>query len=97
MKHLTIDEILDFVSFETLDATSLQLATKVNSHIRTCEECFRKVQAFQMIYDEFVRLGTHGNFKSHIYRIVSEETQEQSQQIEEIRNAIGEEQENDLY
>lgn len=53
MKHLTVDEIVDFVTFERIDNKSLENAAKVNTHIRQCSECLRKVRAFQMVYDEF--------------------------------------------
>lgn len=55
MKHLTVDEIIDFVSIVRIDADSLALASKVNTHIKNCSECLRKVRAFQVIYDELLR------------------------------------------
>lgn len=52
MNHLTIDEIIRFVSFDTLDNDNLILAGKVNSHILTCAECRDKVRKYQKMYDE---------------------------------------------
>ena len=52
MNHLTIDEIIRFVSFDTLDNENLILAGKVNSHILTCAECRDKVREYQKMYDE---------------------------------------------
>ena len=52
MNHLTIDEIIRFVSFDTLDNDNLLLAGKVNSHILACTECRDKVRVYQKMYDE---------------------------------------------
>lgn len=57
MKHITVDEMIDFVSFETVDPKTLENASKVTTHIRTCGECLRRVNAFQMIYDELKARG----------------------------------------
>lgn len=50
MKHLTNDEILNYVSFDTLDDENMKLASDVVLHIRQCKECLKKVNAFQNIY-----------------------------------------------
>ena len=63
MKHLTVDEIIDHVSFERLDQQTLENAAKVNSHIRCCSRCLRKVRAFQIVYDELVRVGNKSAFR----------------------------------
>ena len=63
MKHLTVDEMISFVSINKLDDGSLELAAKVNAHIWECEECRNRVDAFQTVYDEFVRMGTEAEFK----------------------------------
>ncbi len=55
MKHLTVDEMIDFVSFNDLEPETLALASRVSAHILTCEACRAKVEAFQSVYDEFVR------------------------------------------
>ena len=47
MKHLTFDEIIDFVSFEKLDADTMNLASAVNGHICECQECFELVKAYE--------------------------------------------------
>lgn len=65
MKHLTVDEILDFVSLTELNNQSIELSTTVNGHIRKCEKCRKLVRTFQMIHDEFSRCGSDGNFKEH--------------------------------
>lgn len=52
MKHLTVEEMIEFVSFDTPDPRTLKLASRVNTHIRCCEECRKKVDAFQLLYDE---------------------------------------------
>lgn len=72
MKHLTIDRIIDFVSISKMDDASLELSLSVNEHIRECNECLEKVRAYQDVYDEFIRLGNVGDFKSFAYSIVPE-------------------------
>lgn len=63
MKHLTVDEIIDHVSFERLDRQALENAAKVNTHISCCGRCLRKVRAFQIVYDELVRVGNKSAFR----------------------------------
>ena len=62
MKHLTADEMIDFVSFNKMDSASLALASKVNAHIFACQDCRKKVEAFQTVYDEFVKMDRKGDF-----------------------------------
>lgn len=64
MKHLTVDEIIDHVSFERLDRQALENAAKVNAHISCCSRCLRKVRAFQLVYDELVKVGNKSAFRS---------------------------------
>lgn len=66
MKHLTVDEIMDFVSFNKLDEKTVCLAKRVNSHIMNCAECRKKVAAFQEVYDEMLRIGKNAGRKSVI-------------------------------
>ena len=63
MKHLTVDEIIDHVSFTRIDQHTLENAARVTSHISTCGACLRKVRAFQTVYDELVRLGDQSAFR----------------------------------
>lgn len=51
MKHLTIDEIIDFVTIDSLSKENLELAAAVNGHILVCDHCREKVKAFQAVSD----------------------------------------------
>ena len=51
MNHLTIVEILEFITCKTLDDNSEALIKKVNSHILRCDECLMKVREYQSILD----------------------------------------------
>lgn len=53
MSHLTVCQIIDFVSSTELNESTKKLIATVNKHICECPECLEKVQAFQTIYDEF--------------------------------------------
>ena len=66
MKHLTVDEMIDFVSLTELNADALMLSAAVNGHIRQCEACLKRVQAFQTVHDEFRRMNYSGDFKKMI-------------------------------
>ncbi|MGN0114784.1 MAG: hypothetical protein ACI396_05615 [Acutalibacteraceae bacterium] len=66
MKHLTVEEIMDFVSFDKLDEKTVSLAKKVNSHIMNCAECRKKVAAFQEVYDEMLRIGKNARRENMI-------------------------------
>lgn len=55
MSHLTNEEILRFVSFETLSDENLKLAAKVNSHILKCDTCLDLVREQQERYDNGLR------------------------------------------
>lgn len=63
MQHVTVDEIIAFVSFDRFDPETIALSKKVNGHIKNCDECLRKVRAFQVIYDELVSKGRREDFK----------------------------------
>lgn len=89
MKHLTVDEILDFVSLTELDARSIELSAVVNGHIGKCEKCLELVRSFQMIYDEFVRLNVSGNFKCFLADNISEIKKENNQSVE-VADALDE-------
>lgn len=73
MKHLTVDEMIDFVSFDKVDAETLAKASYVNAHIRSCDQCLRKVRAFQTVYDELVRMGQKAAFREVVLEKVQEE------------------------
>ncbi len=69
MTHLTVDEIIEFVSFNALNKENLALAAKVNGHIRSCKSCFEKVSSFQTVYD---KLRAGGN-KAENCEIIAED------------------------
>ena len=66
MEHLTVEEMIDFVSFDRIDEESLALAAKVNAHILSCDACRKKVAAFQTVYDEFAAMKVSGAFRKRV-------------------------------
>lgn len=84
MTHLTVDEIIDFVSISKMDIGSMELASRVNTHIRGCDDCLKKVRAFQLIYDELTKVGVSVDFKTFVYKIVSDESVDES-----VKSIIG--------
>lgn len=63
MRHLTVEEIIDFVSIREWTDASLALIARVNGHIRSCDACLKRVQAFRLIHEEFLRMDVDANFK----------------------------------
>lgn len=62
MSHLTVDEIIQFVSMRELNKENVALSASVNGHIRNCESCIRLVRAFRTVHDEFARMGAGDRF-----------------------------------
>lgn len=52
MKHLSANEIIEFVSLTELNDEAKNLCATVNGHICKCKKCFELVKAFQMVKDE---------------------------------------------
>ena len=53
MEHLSMEQIIEFVTAEELNEEFLRLASKVNGHIQQCAECFDAVDALQRLHDEY--------------------------------------------
>lgn len=90
MTHLTVEEIIEFVSFDKLSEETVALSTKVNEHILSCPKCSKKVSSFQMVYDELCRIGNVADVKQSIYRLIDEgriEAMHDKELNEEIRSS----------
>ncbi len=66
MKHLSIDEAIAFVSMKEINASTLELAAKVNGHIRECSQCLDSIRSLQKLYDEFEKRNFSCSFKSFV-------------------------------
>lgn len=60
MNHLTLDEIIDFVSLTEINEESMQLIGKVNTHLAQCRECRELVRSYQLVYDEVIGTAIRG-------------------------------------
>ena len=60
MNHLTLDEIIDFVSLTEINEESIQLMGKVNAHMAQCRECRALVRSYQLVYDEVFSAACRG-------------------------------------
>lgn len=69
MTHLTVDEIIEFVSIKTLDRDSINLAAHVNGHISKCNECLKKVRAFKTVHEGFMNLITDDSFSDYVKKL----------------------------
>ena len=90
MKHLTTDEILDFVTLESLDGKGLALSKKVNEHIRSCPSCRQKVTAFLEVSDELTKLKGLSFCKANPYRLASTWEDEVDFEVEKLLKDVGE-------
>ena len=89
MNHLTVDDIINFVSLSEMNEEAVELSAAVNGHIRKCGKCLELVRAFQMIYDEFSELNTSGDFKKFVSEIISTEA-DKNENIIKIQNSFEE-------
>ena len=92
MTHLTVEEIIEFVSFDKLSEDTMALSTKVNEHIRSCPTCLEKVSSFQTVYDELCRIGSVSDVKQSIYRLIDEgkiKALQEAEVNEEIQSLSG--------
>lgn len=52
MEHLSIEEIIKYVTSSKINIETLDLLSKVNGHIRNCPSCKEKVDSYENINDE---------------------------------------------
>lgn len=55
MNHLTLDDIIEFISLTDINEETMQLISAVNTHLAVCEECRALARSFQTVYDEMLR------------------------------------------
>ena len=84
MVHLTVEEMIDFVSFKKPDDRILALASKVNAHVYKCEECREKLEAFQTVYDGLVKYGREITLKKSISKQITKKLQETAELSREL-------------
>lgn len=87
MSHLTFDEMVEYVSLSKLDEEALLLASKVDTHIRECDECLELVRAVRTIYDEFAKMNKGKNFKAFINELDSADNKTRAR-LDEIKVAF---------
>lgn len=52
MEHLSVEEIIKYVTANKVDSETLNLLSKVNGHIRNCPTCREKISAYECINEE---------------------------------------------
>ena len=57
MEHLNINDVIEFISFDRLDADAVELSGRVNAHIACCAECRARVRNKQCVYDGLLAEG----------------------------------------
>lgn len=76
MKHLTVEDIINYVSFKTMNDTDLMHAANVVSHIRKCKDCLEKVKAFQLVYDKLAESGRSAELSAMTAEIINDSHRE---------------------
>ena len=76
MNHLTVKEMIDFVSFNKPDNESMKLMSKVNSHIFRCDVCRKKIETLQFAYDELTEMGKEDEIDTVIKKCGAKEKKE---------------------
>lgn len=82
MKHLKVEQIIDFVSLTQFDSEAVALSATVNGHIRKCQKCLRLAKAFQMIHDEFSNMHICDDFKQYVNTAVTDLEPESEKTLE---------------
>ncbi len=49
MTHLSVEDIIFYVTATTPDSETLAHIGKVNAHVLSCESCREKLEAFQVV------------------------------------------------
>lgn len=62
LEHLSTEEIIKYATASKINKETLELLSKVNSHIRTCSSCKEKVVAFEAVNDELKKEVTKNGF-----------------------------------
>lgn len=62
MEHLSIEEIIKYVTVNKVDKETLDLLSKVNGHIRICSFCREKVASFERVSDELKKVLLQNDF-----------------------------------
>lgn len=88
-EHLDFDEIVEYVSLNTLDEDALRLASRVDTHVRECDECLQLVNAVELINDEFIRLGNDREFFEKKAPVMDEELQQMLADVRALKREQG--------
>ncbi len=62
MKHLSIEEILNYINANSTDPETLAFIARVNEHVLSCGSCREKLEAYETIDSEMCELA----FEKHL-------------------------------
>ena len=62
LEHLSLEEILKYVTANKLDSETLDLFSKVNGHIRKCSSYKEKINSFETINEELKKIVLTNDF-----------------------------------
>ena len=87
MSHLEFDEIVEYVSLKKLNEESILLASKVDTHIKKCDECLKLVRAVRAMHEEFKRMNANKSLVNFLEKECSVDEKTQAR-LEELREAF---------
>ena len=62
MKHLNAEEIISYVTLDTLDEGTKAFCRNVNGHIRSCPDCLGRLRRYLDIHDLYQEQNPGGDF-----------------------------------
>ena len=74
MKHLSAEDIVNYVTMDAMNETSLGVCKNVNGHIRGCTACLEKLRKYLNIHDVYKTENPGGDFKVFATELLQEES-----------------------
>ena len=74
MKHLSAEDIINYVTMDEMNETSLGFCKNVNGHIRGCSACLGKLRKYLDIHDAYSVQNPGGDFRVFATELLQEET-----------------------
>lgn len=78
MKHLSVEEIIKYVTATEVNNEMLDLFSRVNGHIRKCEMCKEKIVAYEHVNNMIIDHSCEKEFDLNQFDDLSEIINESS-------------------
>lgn len=61
LEHLSIEEIIEYVTANKVSKETLDLMSRVNGHIRICSSCREKIESYERINEKLIKESLIGD------------------------------------